>query len=189
MKKLIKLSDTHYIIVDDSEIKENQWYCNNKTLFLSDSKFDEGNNPNQRKNNKLVTHSTQPELLGKGWMKSIKPLLLSEVEEAVYGYSVEKMAAELAYKRRIKYQSEYEDGVCFGLEEGYIEGFKAHQELVKDKLFTIEQMNQAINLAYVSGGAGDNYEECKRFIDEQLDLLPKTEWDIEIDEQGKIKLI
>lgn len=52
--------DNYLIAVDDSEIKENRWYCNNKVLFLSDSKFDEGNNPNQNKNNKLVTHSTQP---------------------------------------------------------------------------------------------------------------------------------
>ena len=30
MKKMIKLSDTHYIIVDDSEIKEGDW-CVYKT--------------------------------------------------------------------------------------------------------------------------------------------------------------
>ena len=95
-RKLIKLNKQHYIVVDDSEIKENQWYCNDKVLFLSDSKFDEGNNPNQNKNNKLVTHSTQPlEIIAtkykgsvaveeiKGFDK-IKPLPMSEVEEAIY---------------------------------------------------------------------------------------------------------
>jgi hypothetical protein len=81
---LIKLSETHYIIVDDCEIKEKDWYCNNKVLFLSDSKFDEGNNPNQNKNNKLITHSTQS-------LDGVKHIPLSEVEKAIKDNSSENL--------------------------------------------------------------------------------------------------
>ena len=192
--KLIKLSDTHYIVVDDSEIKENQWYCNNKVLFLSDSKFDEGNNPNQNKNNKLVTHSTEPELLGAGWMQSVLPLLLSEVEEVINGYSVEKMADEYSYFER---KSKWGNIV----RNAYVQGFNTHKELVKDKLFTVEDMRRAFlsgisitgegyNAEYSDGNNPDIEtefgESANKFI--QL-LLPKTEWDVEFNEQGKLKLV
>ena len=80
---LIKLKETHYIVVDDSEIKLND--------FITD-----GCNVWKWKDNcsllgrKKVTHSTQPiedinfvdEVEGKV-MPKIKPLSLSEVEEAI----------------------------------------------------------------------------------------------------------
>lgn len=104
-------------------------------------------------------------------------------------YSVEKMAVNSFGHIPTK----DDNHILFSLGKGYVggyqQGFKAHRELVKDKLFTLEQINQAINLAYVSGCNGDTYQDCQKFIEEQLELLPKTEWDIEFDEQDKIKLI
>ena len=61
-QKLIRISKTHYIIVDDSEKEDDDW-C----YFVT----------------------------------TIKPLSISEVEEAIYGYSVEKMANEVIKKEGI----------------------------------------------------------------------------------------
>ena len=42
-----KFNGFHIYITSDEEIKPNEWYLfKGKTLFLSDNKFDEGNNPN-----------------------------------------------------------------------------------------------------------------------------------------------
>jgi hypothetical protein len=99
MNKLIKLSDTHYIVVDDSEIKEsdlcydkegNRGY-NNIKYVVKCLRTDV--NSYWNKHCKKITHSTQPleedvEFIGKtpkiklGFV-NIKPLSLSEVEEAI----------------------------------------------------------------------------------------------------------
>ena len=56
MENKLKLIETeNYVLaVSDEEIKESNWYVNNNVLFLSDSVFDTGNNPNQNRENKLV---------------------------------------------------------------------------------------------------------------------------------------
>lgn len=179
MNKLIKLSPTHYIVVDDSEIKEKDWFYfkidNIVDIVQVESKF-HLEKIKKHKENKKVTHSTQPELLGIGWMQSVKPLLLSEVEELINGYSVEKMA-----------KLHCPDEISF--ENMYIRGFKAHEELVKDKVFTIEETIEfAMNMIaqYVQGNTNIwNRELLKQSIQS---LLP-TEWDITIDENNKITLL
>lgn len=50
-----------YILSDD-KIKEGDWYMNNKVIFKADDKFDEGNNPNQNKNNKKIIAATDTSL-------------------------------------------------------------------------------------------------------------------------------
>lgn len=186
MKKLIKISDRHYIAVDDSEIKEGDWiyytkakgYC--KTT-VSGNGLKQENIPAMK-----ITHSTQPLECNKiqsenaniqkvSW-GNIKPLSLSEVEEVINGYSVEKMA-ESKYPYKLSSNAR---------KKGFIEGFKTHQELAKDKLFTIEDMRKAYDeglLKYCT--KNENGFSWEEFIQS---LLPKTEWDIEFDEQGKIKL-
>ena len=68
---------------------------------------------------------------------------------------------------------------------GYIDGFNTHKNLIKDKLFTIEDMKKAIEMSrqYPKDVAGFSNNEILK------SLLPKTEWEVEFDEQGKLKLI
>ncbi len=190
--KLIKISDTHYIIVDDSEIKEGDYkYCPfddiNKIHLQKGNYYD--------KNEFKITHSTQPlegnsteniccdckgNITEKGVCfcnREVLLLSLSEVEEAINGYSVEKMAESHA----ASWQPE--------LRKSFIKGFKAHQELVKDKLFTrndlIDFAEKCLSIANDTDGIG----RLRRFVIEQSkSLLPKTEWNVEIID-GKIKLI
>ena len=44
--KLMQTKDYLLFIDEEAEIKENTWYENKGLLFLSDCKYDEGNNPN-----------------------------------------------------------------------------------------------------------------------------------------------
>ena len=194
MQKLIKLNDQHYIIVDDSEIKEGDWYVGWENNYSTEPKqrwvlynlVSTTNGDTPRK----ITHSTEPleykygsqkQGFNMGTMSSdiklvydqIKPLSISEVEEAINGYSVEKMAED-AYPKNENWRINSDNSDKRIL---WVEGFKAHQELTKDKFFTVEDIKIF-------------YKHVKTHtFDEAISLiLPKTEWDIEFDEQGKISL-
>lgn len=133
--KLIKLTETHYIVVDENG-KQLGW------------KFDNA------------------------YIKK----LIGEVD-------VEKKAAELAYLRRIKFQSEFEDGVCSGLEEGYSFGYHQALEDNKGKKYTEEDLRKAMQMYKGEFTKGIVYSQ------EQIiqSLQSKTEWEVEIID-GKLKL-
>lgn len=190
-KKLIKLSDTHYIIVDDSEIKLNDWVYSMDGvhqwfgLVLKTEPLP-----------KKITHSTQPlELVNwengaKGKRPAfdkIKSLTLSEVEEVINGYSVEKMADSLFEK-----ESHHILHPQHQMRECYIKGFNTHKELVKDKLFTELENKLTVAKEYWSKFEGEKQQGINYGIGLALEFLKiqsKTEWDVTFDEQGKIKLV
>ena len=59
--KLIKLKEDHYIVVDDSEIKEGDWYYWEVTKTIQIAKLDSLNRlPKSSDGSKKITHSTQP---------------------------------------------------------------------------------------------------------------------------------
>ena len=197
MQKIIKLTDTHYIVVDDSEIKEGNWVCNIQRPYAKQCQDIDVDYYNRRNDVfKKITHSTQPL---EPSIKSdrhdnpeefvlIKPLSLSEVEEAINGYSTYELFKKI-------------DGSC---EKGQYEhwlfeqGFNAYKELVKDKLFTVEDMRKVFEVGF---NFGEEDEEVKNAFDDKTynkdimfneaiqSLLPKTEWEVEFDENGKLKLV
>lgn len=113
----------------------------------------------------------------------IKPLSLKQVEEAIYGYSVKKMAEDYTEKWCGKRK------VDIYIHDAFEAGFNAHKE-ISDKLFTIEDAYliwKAGQEYYNTSGASITFEEL---IERRNELLPtKTEWECTIDEQGKITLI
>ncbi|HMT68775.1 MAG TPA: hypothetical protein PKD16_01365 [Saprospiraceae bacterium] len=138
---------------------------------------------------KKITYSTKPLESTKtvtGDMLvfyKIKSIPLSKVEELINEYSVEEMAEKFIVGK-LKMSSQAPGAMI-----GYIEGFKAHQELSKDKLFTIEDMKNCFH----AGGMycateGKIYLRSNSFDEHIKSLLPKTEWDIEF-ANNKIQLV
>lgn len=198
MKKLIKLSETHYIIVDESKIKEGDWAYDNvdKEVFYVDSINKVSGIVRSSFHTtvldgcKKITHSTQrleskfSSIIYWGYDR----ISLSEVEEAINGYSVEKMA-ESANGYSVYGKPLGEKYLAFN--EGYQSGFNAHKELVKDKLFTIEDIIQALKAGFTAGGEHSRLANnpMNLFVDKYINQLSlKTEWDVEF-EQGKLKLL
>ena len=202
MNKLIKLSELHYIIIDDSEIKNKDYkYCPLDDVVRIHKQSGQYYDTKEFK----VTHSTEPLEEVVWWEREtrksklgfdkIKLLSLSEVKEAINGYNVQEMAENNSKKAKST------DGIG-GRYLGYIDGFKAHQKLVKDKLFTIDDIfnySQMIceklpQLKKLQTSQSDDYGNNLNIILKIQDkfiqlLLPKIEWEIIFDEQGKIKLI
>lgn len=173
MEKLIKLSDSHYVVVDNSEIKEGDYYwtpikrsieqCIKKILVVKDGE----NDIVQYK----ITHSTEPleeDVVIMGSIPKItlrflkiKKLSLSDVEETVYGYNAEKMAKEFV-KDKLFIDKKDLQPLQNLLDEGYDPYDTYHHLQVKRILKTVESFVQS--------------------------LLPKTEWNCKVVD-GKIELI
>jgi hypothetical protein len=209
MQKIIKLSDTHYIVVDDSEMKVGDLNipsdCS-KIADISTTAEEDLEIVNRRGNGYLkITHSTQPLEQYYGATDGtipfvyhkIKPLSLQQVEEAIYGFNLEKDAYDL-YPEVL----DNDDGrvelydVNKTVRDAYIRGFNAHKELVKDKLFTVEDMKNLMHDSIIFSenarnlSLGEYALANKEWWDKKIQsLLPKNEWECTIDEQGKITLI
>lgn len=94
--KLIQIEKEHYIIVDDSDIKEGDFMYD----IDGDIGIAIGKDKSQWEGNMKITHSTQPidgDEVGACFTK-IKQLSLVEVEELLFGYNVEKMIEPLLPK-------------------------------------------------------------------------------------------
>lgn len=195
--KLIKLQPDHYIIVDDSEIKEGNF------IYLQ-----EGDTPATKKggiarceiadvNNlgvmwKKITHSTQPfkycNCSNKGYrldtncaernhcFDKIQYLSLQEVKELIGEVDVEKKAREIVINNN-----------PFGSENFSVSTFNG---LVKDITKALEDNNHkkwtdadVIHIVEKSRQTGLTAEYLL------LSLQPKTEWEVKFDEHGKLKLI
>ena len=184
--KLIKLSDTHYVIVDDYKInKYFEGFCLDNEYNIRNGKSD----LHTLSICKRITHSTIPLERAYGQatygvqytevFNQITQLNISDVERVVNGYNIEELAAIRFDKKYTNYKVR---------QQGYIEGFKAHKELVKDNIFTIQNIKEAITASWIfSQGEGNNLTDCMDLIIKTLS--PKTEWDITIDENGYISKI
>lgn len=183
--KLIKISEEHFIIVDDSEIREGDWVYNSYKVDFATQIYQMPEHPIEGKwwdtdellTTKKITHSTQAlepnNLYRRFEFIKIKPLSLSDVKELINEYNVEEIA-----KKKLPDDSQWQQRFDF------IEGFKTHEELTKDKLFTIEDMEQMFGL-----GAANHANGKPSFKEAINTLLPKTEWDIIIDKNNKIRLV
>lgn len=98
----------------------------------------------------------------------------------------------------------YEGGDCYEYEKENVSHWLKPQELFvftpeqlneyTDKLFTVEDMRKALwclgDVLFNNNQNGIEEGEPEKYFNEIIQsLLPKTEWDVEINEQGKIKLI
>ena len=182
--KLIKLNEEHYVIVDDLEIKEGDYYLfkwggeQEIQRFSKEQYADRENHKHLYANAcKKITHSTQPlELLsenglsGMGFSK-IRPLNVFEVKELIGEVDVEKWA-------RNQYSSEpndYEEIYYVGLIKGYNQALEDNKEKKwtdEDVIKIVEKSRQtSLTAEYII-----------------LSLQPKTEWEVEF-VNGKLKLL
>ena len=86
MKELIKLSDTHYIVVDDSKIQALDWFLDTTTNRIFQYYTQRG----LKETDKKITHSTEP-------LKGVKLISMDEVLEMRLS-TLERKTAEASEK-------------------------------------------------------------------------------------------
>ena len=193
MKKLIKLSSNHYIVVDDSEIKEGDFVY---SRYLG-AVYKKNNFHVSVTDEKKIIHSTQPiEYIDfkdivtetvykkKGWAE-IKQIFLSEVEEALLGYNFEEIAEKYINNNYPDYLNPKEKSAAI---EDVIWGFKKHQELSKDKLFIVEDVVEICFKLFNHTPSGSLTKWERRHYKDFIQSIQPTEWDIEFI-NSKIKLL
>ena len=177
--KLIKLSEEHYIICDDSEIKKGDWVVSG-TKTIVQCMYPE--NVHHR-DVKKITHSTQPlEDVGLNTsmgcqlgFDKIEPLYLSEVNELLGVVDVEKIAfAQFGGSQDNKTMDAFTDGYKQALKDN------------KHKKYTREDLLDAFTWGFMEGTERGNVTDSVNKFSQSLQ--PKTEWNVEIIE-GKLKLV
>ena len=170
--KVNTISNDHYIIVDDSEIKEGDGIID--SLGIRQVTSCEGVKAVQDVNHiKKITHSTQPleegttihDIEHKRWIL-IKYIDLQEVKELIGEVDVEKRIYDTDFRGDVN---------------SYKQGYNQAREDNKKKKYTEEDMWKAFEY----GKTLDGYDW---FGDLLESLQPKTEWEVEIID-GKLKLV
>lgn len=181
-KELIFIDHDHYVIVDDSEIKVGD-YC---LMFDSVGNIFLGNEPKQylgiekghyiNKGLKKITHSFGKKLEG------VENRSLSEVEELLFGFSIEKMA-----EKEFPLIDE-ENLQLLDHRKSYIKGIRDYMKLTKHRFSENDMIH-----AYVEGtNSGSNYqmlcqddfEEAESLSEDDYEefkrtLSTKTKWTVE----------
>lgn len=206
--KLIKITKDHYVVVDDSEIKEGD-YCTTHLNVIDVGKIHNSYtifNPQNKEHLdmvkccKKITHSTQPLYKNDFW--AIQELKLSEVKELIGEVDVEKKA----YRFRRNYQDSFEEmnecimNDAIHRQKGYEAGYNQALEDNKEKKYTEEDMINAFREGTNAGALHESlsdydngdYEEAEQYSEQYEEsfiqsLQPKTEWEIE-EIDGKFKL-
>lgn len=194
MKLIEIIKDKHYIIVDDSKIKEGDYRVATKIVKEYGEQAIAYVDKEQLAiikeigGAKKIIYSTQPlesatitdDIEHKRFIQ-IKYLDILEVQELIYGYSVENMASNYVDSIRNRI-----DGYCYlDIQEGYQIGFNAHKELVKDKNKEVIEL-----LTNITEWNSFKEHPIGKQAQRALDLiLLKTEWEVTFDEQGKLQLI
>jgi hypothetical protein len=170
--KLIKINTNHYVVVDDSEIREKSgdWFYSFETGKIYDTLIH-----HTAISCKKITHSTQPLdtiiLKNRDHSQSVGhyygdggQLSLQEVKELIGEVDVEKKANDCIAK--VKHNG------------SYIRGYNQALEDNKEKKYTEEDVISIVEKSRETGLTAEYL---------MLTLQPKTEWEVEIVD-GKLKL-
>jgi hypothetical protein len=196
--KLIKINTDHYIIVDDSEIRKGDYWCNiHLNSYYIDTKAPEASGRFAMNSNaifinpKKITHSTQPLEEGttihniehKRWVY-IKYIDLLEVKELIGEVDV-KNKAEL-YVWGGVYLTEQEKQQT---EIAYITGYNQALEDNKERKYTEEDVNKIRQILVEGAVTNMSCSSAVIELDKYIQSLqPKTEWEVEFID-GKLKLM
>jgi len=206
--KLIKLTDDHYVIVyENAEIKEGDWYLglHNKVIKATDGKHYAAEAVRfSGKPVYKITNSTDIDI------NELYYISLQEVKELIGEVDVEKKSEIIA--KSLHDKSKHDDWSIYDQlvhedKELIKLGYNQALEDNKEKKYTEADLRKAINMArdikddsahdvFTAEDVSGCTEVCtygwrNRYKDEEIiqSLQPKTEWEVQINFDGKLELI
>ena len=194
--KLIKLNAEHFIVVDDSDIKENDFVFVNgnigrvmsveeETLLVENTPFNikDGAQGFLVHECRKITHSTERI---EEWVRpdGVSMKVFSEIKE-INLYSV-KLLTDSAYSKADECANaldwDFEDPCGSGY-SSFIDGFVyGYNKAIEVNRYTEEDINKALSWGYHAAkdearGIGSSGYGTRFF--ESIKTKPKTEWDVE----------
>ena len=196
--KLIKITNDHYVVVDDEPIEEGD-YCTTHLNVIDAGKIHNSYtifNPQNKEHLdmvkccKRITHTTDINI------NELYYIPLEEVKELIGEVDVEKKAEKFI---GCEYE-DIEDNIDQIGYDSFIRGYNQALEDNKDKKYTEEDMINAFREGTNAGALHErfsdydngDYEEAEQYSEQYEEsfiqsLQPKTEWEIE-EIDGKFKL-
>lgn len=187
-----KLSEDHYIVMDDSEIKEGDWYYDSNDVESLIPIYQRSQQFADYSGCKKITRSTQPieyEVVDvtptgdaiEGYVyDKIQELSLSEVKELLGEVDVEKKADEEYYEQDKSFENDIDPFLNYSeyLKVGFIDGYNQALEDNKEKKWTDADVIRIVEKSRQTGLTAEYL---------MLSLQPQTEWEVEFID-GKLKL-
>lgn len=195
MQKLIKINADHYIIVDDSEIREGNYFISDKIIHQAEEILDCDNDGNKEIHSqnycnplkfcKKITHST-PNVGGFSALliAGVKELSHQEVKELIGEVDVEKIAEHHIGSGYSSYEL---------VKSAFIAGYNQSLEDNKEKKYTEEDMKECVMSILRDLNTHNEIDKPVNFVwtdsfKKHIQTLQlKTEWDVEIID-GELKL-
>ena len=164
--KLIKLLSDHYIIVDDSEIKEGDIFLHPDNVIERASRDLDG-----RGIYKIIASTNK--------LNSVIFLNLSEVKQLLGEVDVRKKSDEYSKYETPDLDNDYLIGVSEGQIDGYTAGYNQALEDNKERKYTEKDVIAIVEKSRATGLTAEYIIQS---------LQPPTSWDIQF-VNGKLKLI
>jgi hypothetical protein len=180
---LIKINDNHYIVVDDSEIEEGDWYLTflNRKVIGEPRKCEDDSYSFD--NCKRIIYSTDIN------NNEIWYVPLSEVKELVGEVDMDLLSCYFlldGQKIYTAFLSDHNSQTALGgFLRGTIHGYNRCLEDNKDKKYTLNDIALAFR-AGIEHGIHPDKPNTTEYI---KSLKPKTQWQVKFDESGKLKLV
>lgn len=143
--QLHKLSEDHYVVVDDSQITEDSYALHLGPLGEKEIVMANG----ECKLDKKIVASTQPIYKNDFW--AIRKLDLSYIHSLIGNVDVEKKADEFADSEYVNNNYKLSEAYPSVITECYIQGYNQCLDDNKDKQYTKTEVQQLMRLAFEQG--------------------------------------
>jgi hypothetical protein len=166
--KLIKL-EQGYIIVSDGKIGEGDLYYSSQGILKSEETYFEDKRGLKTKHlNHELWSFPLFKIIASTFIPELPNIDFNDLEEEFSIVDVENLA---------KKYLDSDERLCNNSFNGFIEGFNKCLELNKDKLYTEEQLREALSESFKASQEGYN------IISDEIiqSLQPKTVWNIEVE--------
>jgi len=189
-EKLIKVSETQFIVVDNSEIKIGDFFIfkNKEQIIIQASSDELALNSNGAEIFK-ITHATEQieELKGVRVFHKIKRISLENCKEIENGYDLKELALNFVSRDGLFIRNPYNEVGWVAATNGFIEGFQKALEIFGDKNKELYEFARNCSANFDCDKDGHKYDTTCRKCDAKK-LLKQTEWEIYFNEQNKIIL-
>lgn len=187
--KLIKITNEHYVVIDDSEIKDNDWVADFRLdgRILMSKWNEEDHEDGLFFDVKKITHSTKP------FGGNAIAISLHEVKELIGEVDVNVKAHKYSTNYRCPATNDQE--YCkHDIVSGYNNGYNQALEDNKEKKYTEEDILNAFREGTNAGALHErlcdydtgDFEDAEQYSDSYEESFiqslqqPKTEWEVEI---------